>query len=229
MGYSFAHEKINKLLNDAKRNEDRIDKLSIESQKKITTSYIKRLNKGSIDTTPVYYDLYNFLGTTYATGTTSPTPASAYIASLISGSIYSYTFKYPVYGFAVPDYLTPEDITDGATPWEFQTKIAVIKTIVELPNLSEWMLDGTKIISYLYNEDGSVVTDLKFIYLESGQNLDEQSVDFSTFHRWIKTENGFNLEYNAIYPIPENHDLSLVANLYMYNPKNDNYAQQIKI
>jgi len=229
MGYSFAHEKINKLLNDVKRNQDRIDKLLKESYNKTTASYIKRLNKGSIDTTPVYYDLYNFLGVTYATGTTSPIPASAYIDVEEESGLHSYTFKYPVYGFSVPDALTPEDITDGATPWEFQTKIAVIKTIINYPNLPDWALDGVKLLSYLYNEDGSIVNDLKFIYLESGQNLDEQSVDFSTFHRWIKTENGFNLEYNAIYPIPENHDLSLVANLYMYNPKNDNYAQQIKI
>ena len=229
MGYSFAHN-INKLKKDIKNQTVELDRIYENNKQKVVADFIRKQNKGIIDTTPVYFDLYNFSGVTYATGTTSPVPASAYIATLISGDIYGYSFKYPTYGFVVPYGETPESVTDGATPWEFQTTIAVVVSKTQFNNMPESAFDGMKIISYLYNESGSVVNNPEFIYLEEGQNLDKQSVEYANFHRWSKLgEIGYELEYYAIYPMPENEQLSLVANIYMYNSKNNLYSQQIKL
>lgn len=230
MGFAFSHD-INKLKNDIKQQSKKLDRIYENNKQKTVASFIRKQNKGNIDTTPVYYDLYNFTGVTYATGTTSPVPASAYISTLISGTTYSYSFKYPTYGFVVPHGETPESVTDGATPWEFQTTIAVVISKTQIDNMPEVAFDGMKVISYLYDEDGSTVEDLEFIYLEAGQNLDKQSVEYANFHKWVQLENntGYESQYYAIYPVPENQQLTLVANIYMYNSKSDIYSQQIKL
>ena len=218
-----------------KRNKNRIGELSRFSQKENKSSFMKIINVIPIDTTLVYYDLYKFLGTTYSVGTVSPTPISAYDAELISGTTYAYTFIYPIYDFQVPVGEAPEDYTDGATPWEFQTTIAIVKSKIMFPNMPDWGVDGAKIISYLYKEDGTVVDNLKFVLREGSQNLDELSVDYGEFHRWVNLlddngeTNGYEFEYYCIFPIPDNQQIFLNANLYVYNLKNYYHVQSTKI
>jgi len=226
-----TRNKIVKIQKELINQENDITKLPKFSYKKNTSSFLKKINIVEIDTTPVYYDLYNFKGITYSTGTISPEPESAYEKSdePVSGDIYTYTFIYPIYGFSVLSGETPESVTGGATPWEFKTTVAVIKNKIHLPNMPDWAITGCKLISYLYNEDGSLVENLKIVLLEEGQNLDEISVDFSEFYRWVKLEEGYNFEQYVIYPIPENHQISLKSNLYIYNFKNNYYGQSGQI
>ena len=216
---------INNLKKQCDDNQSNITNLVDVSYLKRSSSFIKALNKISIDTTLTYYDLYNFLGTTYTSGSTPPTPVSAYTGNATDG----WTFKYPIYGFRTLLNQTPESLTDNAGPWEFQTTIALVQTNTQFIYMPEWAFDGCKVISYLYNTDGTIVEDLKFTLLESGQNQDEIYVDFTTFHKWAKLENGYELHFFAMFPIPENEDIKLNTYLYIYNPKGDYYAQQIKI
>jgi len=221
--------KIENLINNVEKNKNNIAKIIDTSYVKNSSSFTKKITKISIDTTPVYYDLYKFLGVTYSVGEVSPTPESAYDARLISGTTYAYSFIYPAFGFAVPFEETPESVTDGATPWEFQTSIAIIKSTILFSNISDLIVDGMSLISYVSNEDGSVVEDLKVVLEEESQSIDEVSIDFSEFYRWIQLSEGYQFEYYAIYPVPENHQITLTSNLYFYNTKNDYYAQKIII
>ena len=143
--------------------------------------------------------------------------------------MYSYGFIYPIYGFSVPSGENPEDYTDGSSPWEFKTSIAIIKQSYEFHEMPEWMINGAKIISYLYNENGSIVENLKVILLNESQNMDEISVDFTEFYRWIELEKGYIFEYYAVFPVPENQQISLKSNLYIYNFKNNCYDQSKQI
>ena len=222
MKFTSARNKYKSIYNNIITNENKIEFLQPLSYIKVNNSFIKKLNIISINTTPIYYDLYNFEGITFSTS--EPEPASAYEYRDIG-----YYFIYPVWGFVVPSGETPESITDGATPWQFQTTIAIIKTQLNFPKMPDWVIDGAKVISYLYNDDDSAVGDLAFTILPGGENMDAIVVDFSEFHRWIKLEEGYNFEYYAIYPVPENHQLHLNTNLYIYNPKNNYYGQSKQI
>ena len=172
----------------------------------------KNIHEIPLDTTITYYDLYDFKGTTYAVGTTSPTPADCYKAVLISGSTYSYTFIYPINAYPVPVGEDPEDIL-GCSPWEFNTTIAVVKTLYNLPSFPDWALEGAKVVSYLSSGAGITIPNLE-IEVTPGV-----FTGFNTYHRWIKTENGYDLEYQAYYPVPSGYTIDLNTNLYIYNKK----------
>lgn len=211
--------KIERLGTDVKS----LSKLNV--QKKVDF-FSKKINKIELDTTPVYYDLYNYNGITQAIGTAvSPTPESAYEATLISGTTYQYDFIYPIYGFVVPIGETPEDYTGGATPWTYKTTIAVVKTTMQFSEMPDWAIDGSKVVCYVSNDDGSMVGNLEFVLLAGGQDTQAITVDFSYCYRWIVLKDddnvttGYNFEFFAIYPIATGHKTNLYANLYFYNPK----------
>lgn len=212
--------RISRLIKKSEANNKDLLKLSKFRYSTNYSTFLKKLSYVELDTTPTYYDLYNFDGITYSTGETSPSPASAYSVTVISGSINAYSFIYPIYGFSVPIGEEPEDYTDGATPWTFKTTLAIIKSITHFPKMPEWAIDGAKLISYLYKQDGSIVQNLKVVLRESGQNLNELSVDLTEFYRWIELSEGYNFEHYAMYPLPENEEIFLNSKLYFFNPKN---------
>ncbi|MFA5048518.1 MAG: hypothetical protein WC516_05855 [Patescibacteria group bacterium] len=214
-------QKITKEFGQIRKLQNDLFRLSRVSIQKSTDAFLKQINKVEIDTTPIYYDLYQFDGVTYAVGDGgSPAPASAYTATLISGSTYSYTFKYSIWAFPVLSGETPESITDGATPWTYQTTIAIVKKVINFAKMPDWAIDGSRLVCYMYNLDGSLVGNLEFILLEGGDNTQQMSVDFSYFYRWVKQIKGYDFEFYAIYPVDTGHNLTLSANLYFYNPKN---------
>jgi hypothetical protein len=227
MSFISNKNKIQNIFQDTYKNQreifkqqrldfkNEINKISLKNQ----SSFTNKINIVSIDTTPTYYDLYKYSGISQSIGSSSPSPASAYKATLISGSIYEYDFIYPTIGFAVPAGATPESYTDGATPWTFQTSIAIIKSRINFPNIPDWGIDGTKIICYLVNEDGSPVTNLSVTLQEGGENIEEITILFSYFYRWIKLDVGYDFEFYAIYPMVANSQVSLIANLYIYNKR----------
>lgn len=216
-------------------NED-VEKLSKKVVQKRVDFFSKKINKIELDITPVYYDLYNYDGITQAIGIeSSPTPESAYIATLISGSTYQYDFIYPVYGYVVPTGESPEDYTDGATPWTYKTTIAVVKTVLQFPEMPDWAVDGARVVCFVSNDDGTMVGDLEFVLSAGGQDTQAITVDFSYCHRWIVLKNdlgetvGYNFEFFAIYPVATGHVTNLYANLYFYNPKDYYVIHSAKI
>ena len=198
-----------------------LNKFSFEQH---TDSFINRFQSVTLDLTPVYYDLYKFLGITYVTGATPPDPASAYEERETE----QWYFKLPTIGFAAPAGETPESVTGGATPWEFQTTVAVVKTSKQFNKMPDWAIDGAKHISYLYKDDGTAYSSSKEILQTKSTNLNEISVDFNDFHRWVKLDSGYNFEYYAIYPLPSS-EVHLNTTIYFTNTKNTNYAKSEKI
>lgn len=168
-----------------------------------------------IDTTPVIYDLYNWLGITYSTGQgvngdESPQPASAYIES--NGSFY---FKYPILDFRVPQPEKPHTLT-GTLPeeWEYVKTVASVKTSIFIRNITEEILNHIKIKTYLYNT--------------ANEPLSNDS--FSELYRWNKESNGYTFNYNAFFTIEqENSQLLLYASLILDNPKQFDTLQKIKL
>lgn len=229
MSIILGLNKIQKELSRSAQIQQELFKLSRVQIHTISDNYLKKVSSVDLLNAPIYYDLYNYNGIITAIGTTSPTPSSAYKATLISGSTYSYEFIYPVYGFPVPIEETPESHTDNATPWTYKTTIAVYKNIINFPVMPAWALDGSRLICYVYTEDGGVVNDLAFVLLEGGTNIQTISVDFNYFYRWIECERGYNFEFYCIYPIATGRNLNLFAKLYLYNPKHYYATNSTKI
>lgn len=227
MKFNSTRNKFSKIQKELVTNENDIFKLTKFNYQKNTNSFLKKINVIQVDTTPTYYDLYKFLGITFSTGENPPNPPEVY--KDISDGNGWWSFFYPIYGFPVPLGENPEDYSYGATPWEFQTSIVIIKRLYEFPNIPDWVINGTKVISYLFNNDGSYIQNLKYILLPGSLNIDEFSIEFSEFYRWIKLEKGYNFEYYAIYPVPQNHQIFLNTKLYVYNFKNDYYGQSKQI
>ena len=215
---------IQDLFQKTKANQQEVFNLNKFSFNQHTDSFINKFQSVTLDLVPVYYDLYKFLGITYATGATSPTPASAYEEQETE----QWYFIYPTIGFAVVAGETPESVTDDVTPWQFQTTVAVIKSLFSFPKMPDWAIDGARHIAYLYKEDGTGYTSSKVILQAKSQDFNEISVDFNDFYRWIKLEDGYNFEYYAIYPLPTS-EVYLNTTIYFNNPKNTNYAQSEKI
>jgi hypothetical protein len=210
---------VSRLWENIRKNQQDIFKLSGFTYQTNSNSFLRHVNIVSLDTTPVFYDLYKFLGITYANE--AQEPASAYEYDADSNS---WVFILPTVGFAVPEGATPESQTEGATPWEYQTTIAIVKSSIDFPKMPDWGIDGAKLISYIANLNGTPVENIKVVLQSSGQNMDEISVDFNNFHRWIALEEGYRLEYYAIYPIT-NTQAVITSNLYIYNSKNTYYGQ----
>lgn len=210
-------------------NKNNIDKLTPTSYTVVTNTLSKIINIIDLDATPVLYDVYNFTGVTYAVGTVSPEPAEAYTATLISGTTYEYVFKYAIYGFPVPTQEAPADYSNGATDWTLKGSIVIIKKLLNFPIMPEWALRGCKVISYLSNEDNSSIDSLSITLREAGIYSDAVTIQYNTFHRWIKLEEGYDFEFQAIYPIKQNTQTLLTTKLYFYNPKEISNVQSRKI
>ena len=224
--------KLITLFNQIEQNEGSLSKLKKETYYKYDNSFLRVINKIDIDTTPTYYGIYKFLGTTYSS--TEPSPSEAYEEN-DNGT---YTFIYPVWNFPALLGTDPEDYTYGATPWELQTYVAVVNTRIVFPFLKEKIIDGSRIISQLHKLDGTLVSDLSVVLREKGQNQDKISIDFTYFYRWLRlttnvgAESGMALDYYAIYPISTNveeSDLVHNASIYFYNPAGNFYGQSREI
>lgn len=208
---------IEELWQTIKYNSFRISDFSKIEYTNNPNTFIKNIRFVSIDTTPQYYDLYNFLGTTSSTN--QPSPASAYnYRYSINTASYAYYFIYPRRGFPVPSGESPEDYTDGATPWEFKTTISIVKTVYQFPKMPDWALDGAKLVAYLQRTDNQPVGNITYYLRAAGTNLNEITVDFNYFYRWVKLNEGYNFEFYAIYPFVDS-DIFINAKLYFYNPK----------
>jgi len=198
-----------------------------------TDNFMRNIQKVSIDTTPEYFNTYLFEGTLFYAGPSvdAPEPESAYRFEEGDDNPDSgrYTFIYPTWNFRSPAEESPESITDGAEPWTLQTSIGVIKSKLHFPKLPDRGIDGTKLIVYVNMLDGSPYTTTKFVYLQESQDFDELSVEFSYFYRWIKLSEGYDFEFYSIFPVAENEQLVVTANLYFYNTNSQYYAQSYNI
>lgn len=182
--------------------------------KKITHAIneFSKITEIEIDTTPIIYNLYDFLGITYQTGNPAPEPSSAYE----SGESGGWLFKYPIQAFRVPQNQTPSELTGGTLEedWEYTKTIAVINQAIYINNITEELLNYTKLKSYLYNQN----------------NEDVSCDDFSELYRWHKEPNGYTFYYNAFFTIEqEDSQVFLKANLLIGNPKNFDSLQKYKI
>ena len=221
--------KFQEIFKQIKLNQGDISKLTRYNYKRNSDLFLRTITKLEIDTTPTYYGLYKFLGTTYAS--TEPSPSEAYKEN-DNGT---YSFIFPVWNFPALLETDPEDYTYGATPWELQAYIAVIYTRTVFPNLKEKILDGSRIISQLTKLNGESVSDVSITLREKGQNQDAITVDFNYFYRWMKLinnnggeEDGLALDYYAIYPIQkdsEEPNLILDTSIYFYNLMGEFYGQ----
>ena len=223
--YSKHRRIIQDVLDKQQKNTQKIFKSTKFSFKQHSSSFINKFRSVELEFTPVYYDLYKFLGITYSGGgDTSPVPESAYIEQNSN----EWYFKYPIIGFPVLAGATPESVTDGAETWEFQVTVAVIKSVTQFDKMPDWAIEGAKHVSYLYKTDGTPYTSSKEILQAKSTDLDEISVDFNNFHRWVKLTNGYNFEFYAIYPLTST-EIKLNTTLYFTNTKNTNYAKSEKI
>lgn len=221
--FSKQRKVISDLYQNNRENQQRVFELTKINLQLHATSLITKSNIIEIDTTPTYVDMYKFLGLTYTTDESSAIPASAY-----EERDNGYHWIYPIYNFPVPAGQTPESITGGATPWEYKLTLATVKTTVNFPLMPDWGIDGARLVTYLYRNDGTPVGYLKAILLAQGQNLNEISIEFNYFYRWVKLQTGYRFEFYAIYPLQDS-EIKLKANLYISNVRKDYNVQPQKI
>lgn len=209
--FNHKNSKLNELYSNVQRYKAQVPELTKPKPVEHPITYLKKNRKVEIPTTPVYYDLYNWLGTTYASGGgDSPEPASAYD---FDGG---YVFKYPVFDFRVPKGSTPMDIVIGSTEeqWEYSSSIAIINSSVFLRDVDETLLNFIKVKSYLYNDN------------DEPASCD----DFSEIYRWHKDINGYTFYYNAFFSVDQDEPQLLIkAELILMSPHDYDAQSSIKL
>lgn len=208
---SFQTEKnkLEKTWNNIYTNKQSSEELDPIKIIEVPLSTLKKTSRFSLDTDPIFYDLYDFKGiTSRQGGGNAPSPLSCYVEDPIG----TWNFIYPVFDFRVP---SGEDVEtfSGCPDWEFQSSIGIIRYVLKFPGLREEDIYSFDLLSYLYNEADEEV--------ESG--------DFSQFYRWIKKDTSYDFHYHAFFTIPEGTELLLKAELVLVNKKDYNAIQLKKI
>ena len=203
--YSFKtrYSKLSRLWNTTEENKtdsSRIIKKQILSH---PLTIIKKTNELILPSEIVYYDLYDFLGTTYkGGGGISPPPASAYIENPPG----HWHWKYPVHDFRVPVGEKPEDITGTTSDfWIYRSTIGSIKQTHHFNLFPDWAIQYTKMKHYLY----SIEDESEPVFVD----------DLSIFFRWIKKGIGYDFENYVFFTLPVDQELLLSLSLVIKNKR----------
>lgn len=218
--FENERRKIESIWNKFRENIKDISNISSLDFSSFNKDNIKSPRKFEIDTTPTIYDVYNWTGITTTNDPDVAVPEDFY--ELDNTGFYNFIF--PQYGYRVLEGEEPE-----GDDWEFQTKIAVVDTHIDMKNMRQWAIEGTIVNSYFYvNGEGISVPNLKFNLRPEGTNTSAIDIEFGDFHRWVKYENFYRLHYYAVYPHDESINLEHVANMTLTVRNNSNaiYSSQ---
>jgi len=203
MSFDTTKHKILKLSEDVSFNEYKVKFLQPLAINHSYNSNNENYCSSIITHNPVLYDLYNFQGVTYTNNSAGAVPSQYYD---INGAGTAWTFNLPVYGYKIAYGIDPTTFL-GVGPWKFLSSIVIIKTKVYYVHLTDELVKNSKIISYLYTNNNSLVPNLE-VLVDPIKNI---SLDFSVFHRWVKIDEGYALEYFSIFPYFANLNLKTIV------------------
>jgi hypothetical protein len=202
-------QKLPKIWSIVQGNEDETEDLNPVNIIEVPVSSFKKTSRFPLDTTPNFYNLYNFTGVTYRSGGGNPpTPLSCYKEDPPG----TWRFIYPYYDYRVPVSNTPED-TSGCEGWELASSIGNIRTTLKFPGLLEDNIYSFELLSYLYDNEGNTV----------------DSENFAQFYKWTKDGDGYDFSFYAYWEIPVNKEILLKAELVLLNKTNYNSIQYTKM
>jgi len=173
----------------------------IEKQKPIEQSVpVFKMNKiYSLDTTPTYYDLYDWNGIIYTS--IEPEPSTAYQSGYRGG----WFFLYPTQDFRVPQGIPAHLYAPGTSEddWEYTKTVGIIQTQLTFHNMTERVINYMKLKSYIYNDINETVNCL----------------DFNESYRWHQEGDNYTFYYNAFFSVEDADSQLLVkAELCAINP-----------
>ena len=208
--FGITGQKFPKIWNTVQENDNELETVEKVNIVEVPVASLKRNGRFALDTSPNYYNLYNFKGTTYISGASNTNiPSSKYYLESPPGT---WTFKLPIYNYRVPVGTTAEDYS-GIENWELASSIGNIKSILRFGTLAENDIYSFDLLSYLYDQEGNVV----------------ESENFSQFYKWVKNNSGYDFHYYAYWDIPDNKEILLKAELVVMNKKDYGSIQSNKV
>lgn len=208
--FGVTGQKFPKIWYTVQENKDETEKLDPINVIEVPYTTLKKTSRFPLDTTPNYYNLYDYTGVTYISGGSNQNiPNSSLYTENPTGT---WNFNLPIYNYRVPVGTTPQE-QSGSDEWELASSIGNIKAVVKFESLPERDIYSFDLLSYLYDEEGNVV----------------ESENFSQFYRWVKTGAGYDFYYHAFWTIPEDKEILLKAELVLLNKKNYGVIQYTKV
>jgi hypothetical protein len=213
--------KLPQLWNDVKFTETSIDFLKRSDLNHSSVESFEVFLIERIEPNRVIYDLYDYKGITYTNNETDAVPVENFD---VNEAHTAWTFKLPVYGYRIKkDIETLPNVSPYT--WEYSTSIVIIKHRIIFKNLSDYYIKKSRIINYLFT-DNNVPLPSFLILLNP---ISDIYTEFSSFYRWIKVSDGYNLEYYAIYPYTASPEVKLQLLIYFLNKDLGNESQSSKI
>jgi hypothetical protein len=216
--FTTKKNKLRTLFSNIEKNSSDIKFLDNWNIKHTTETHITTSGVVELDTTLQFKDIYKFTGITFTTNEAQAVPAELYE---FDGT--AYRFIYPVYGFQVEADEDPNETLGGT--WELQTRVAIVNSSFFFPNLTDRIVSESKLMVYLFVPDNTIpIPELRI-------NIDpikEIYADYEYFHRWIKQETGYRLDFFSFFPYPEDIDLRIKSNVIIYNLGDINVIQNYK-
>lgn len=213
--------KLLTLSNSIVFNEITVDFLKIKQTNQSVINNSERFIYTQLSHAPVLYDLYKFMGVTSTNDPDHAIPANLYE---VDEKGTTWNFILPIWGYRVPYGVNPQTQT-GAGPWTFLTSINIIKTKVHFLNLPDLMVQKSKIINYLYTDNNEPLP----IFVITIDPINELSTDFSTFYRWNKVTDGYELEYFSFFPYSNEVDVKLNTSIYFIDKELNTEIQSYAI
>ena len=219
--------KFRKVWEEVEFNKSEIDSLPLIQNLNTNVNTLQRYLFNTIDHTPVVFDLYNWLGVTFTTAETSPEPTSLYQRNALDTG---WEFILPIFGYRIPHQADVETIT-GSSDWEFNTSVVASKTKVFYQGLTERTLDRLRVVTILSarNQDQLLVPISSSAFKILIDPINNIFTNYSIFTRWVKQNNGYDLEVYSFYPLLDNLDIKLTTKVYGINKEVIDEIQPFKI
>ena len=208
------------LWNDVKFNESSIDFLKLKNLSNTGTNSFESSLIYNYEPTKILCDLYNYVGVTYTNNPAGATPIANFE---VNEAGTAWTFKLPTFGFKVIHGETLPDV--GPYSWTYVTSIFLIKERINFKDLPESYIKKSKIINYLFTDNNAPLPSFSKLL----NPINEIYTEFAYFQRWVKVDNGFDLEFYAIIPYTEEPEPKLQLMIYFLNKDLGNESQSLKV
>lgn len=220
--FSTSKNKLQKTWDSVQAQKQEIENLDTFQVRSQTRTTLTKLLRVPISIEVVFKDLYRFTGVTFTNIEENAEPPELYDHDEENGT---FSFKYPIFGYAVPQGEDPNETLGGT--WEYQTTVGIIKTDIILKNLTDDMVLHSKITTQISTPggDSAVIPELRTLI----DPVSEIYAEYNEFHKWVKQTNQYKLQYFVFFPKPEEIDLNINAELLIYAPGNYNEIQKYEI
>ena len=208
------------LWNDVNFNESSIDFLKSRSLNDTGTNSFESSLIYNYEPTKVLCDLYKYEGVTYTNNPAGAVPAANFNVNT-KGT--AWTFKLPIFGFKV---IHGEPLPDvGPYDWKYITSVFIIKERINFKDLPDAYVKKAKVVNYLFTDNNDPLP----TFLQELDPINKIYTEFAYFQRWVKVDNGYDLEFYAIIPYIEEPEPKLQLMIYFLNKDLGNESQSLKV